>query len=242
MGGGLGGGWGFAVPEQWSGSVQNPYVAPPIGNGRGVEGGRQGFIAGYTGGKGLPGMSGGRRNAKVRRSRKARKARKGCRRNTRRRVQAGGRYGFDGGAAGLAGGAPWASGIAPTMRLPCEASYSAIPAGGASGTLNAVGSPLWDGPVPRAGQMGGAYSQAPLTGAASIGADAGSPSLTEQTAGYTHLRGPADTFPTAAGTIAMVNAPAGGRFMNPACLTTGGGRSRSRSRSRSRKNRSRSRR
>jgi hypothetical protein len=73
---------------------------------------------------------------------------------------------------------------------------------------------------------------------ASLGEAAGSPSLTEQTAGYTHLRSGADTFPTAAGTLSMVNAPAAGRFMNPACLKTGGRRRSGKSRkNKSRKNR-----
>jgi hypothetical protein len=88
--------------------------------------------------------------------------------------------------------------------------------------------------------MGGAALNLSPT---SLGEGTGSPSLTEQTAGYTHLRSGADIFPTAAGTLSMVNAPAAGRFMNPACLKTGGrrrsGKSRkNKSRKNSKKNRS----
>jgi hypothetical protein len=254
-GGGLGGGWGFA-PSSLGPTVNNVLAYEPIGNCREVQPAtlRPGYLeGGYTGPKGLPGMSGGARKRKASRkgsrsaSRKNRKASRKNRKASRKlRKQSGGRYGmgpFDG--AGM--GTPWGSAIAPTMRIPCEASYSAIPDSGAANTLNKVGGPLWDSAARPAGsQLGGGGAVAGSAAATSWSEPASTSqaaSITVPTAGLTHLRNPDDAIQTAAGTLEMINVPENGRIMNPACLKTGGGRKGSRkgSRSASRKNRKASR-
>jgi hypothetical protein len=241
-GGGLGGGWGFS-PSSLGPIVNNVLAYEPIGNCRGgPDVVRPGYLeGGYTGPKGLPGMSGGSR----RRRRSNRKTSRKGRKNRRKFVQAGGRYGmgsFDG--AGM--GTPWGSGIAPTMAIPCEASRSAIPDSGAANVLNKVGGPLWDTAVRPAGsQLGGGEAVAGNAAATSWSEPAATSqaaSITVPTAGLTHLRSPDDAIQTAAGTLEMINVPMNGRIMNPACLTTGGGRRRSsKSRKASRKNRKTSR-
>jgi hypothetical protein len=234
-GGGLGGGWGFN-PSSLGPIVNNVLAYEPIGNCRGgPDVMRPGYLeGGYTGPKGLPGMSGGSR-------RRRRSNRKASRKNRRNFVQAGGRYGmgsFDG--AGM--GTPWGSGIAPTMAIPCEASRSAIPDSGAANVLNKVGGPLWDTAARPAGsQLGGGEAVAGNAAATSWSEPAATSqaaSITVPTAGLTHLRNPDDSIQTAAGTLEMINVPMNGRIMNPACLTTGGGR---KSRKASRKNRKASR-
>jgi len=232
-GGGLGGGWGFTAAP-FGGTVNNPIAWTSNGNCRMTDQ-RPGFLtSGYTGPKGLPGLSSMSGGA----TRKNRRGyRKNSRKNRKNRKQAGGRYGF-GGVDGTVIGPPWGAGLAATAHVPCEASRSPIPPSGADGTLNKIGSYLWDaphGPKSPIGQMGGAALN---LSPASLGEGTGSPSLTEQTAGYTHLRSGADIFPTAAGTLSMVNAPAAGRFMNPACLKTGGRRRSGKSR-KGRKNKGR---
>lgn len=237
-GGGLGGGWGFS-PSSLGPTVNNVLAYQPNGNCRGgADVVRPGFLeGGYTGPKGLPGMSGGSR-----RRRGNRKGRKGSRKNRRNFVQAGGRYGmgsFDG--AGM--GTPWGSGIAPTMAVPCEASRTAIPDSGAANILNKVGGPLWDSAAhPAGGQRGGGEAVAGNAAATSWSEPAATSqaaSITVPTAGMTHLRSPDDVIQTGAGTLEMINIPMNGRIMNPACLTTGGGRKRRgsrKSRKTSRKN------
>ena len=226
-GGGLGGNVEFAPGSHlvnndlaWKGG--SSCVAAP----------RPGFLdGGYTGAKGLPGMSGGRR----------RKGRKNSRRNRRntRRVQSGGRYGmgeFDG--AGM--GTPWGSGLAPTAHVPCEASNTPVPDSGAANTLNMRGSSLWDGPVGVKGQLGGGQVSLPaLVTWPNHGAGSGSPSEMVPTARYTDNAEPGIT--TAAGTKLMIHTPLNWPEMNPACVKTGGGRKRSRrskkAQKKSRKNR-----
>jgi hypothetical protein len=215
-GGGLGSTYGFTASSYGgAGTISNPMVWTPASSCMAAP--RPGFMEnGYTGPKGLPGMSGGRRKGR-KGSRKS--GRKGSRKGTRKlRSQAGGRYGFDG--SDLSGmGTPWGSARAAVEHVPCEASRTAIPDSGAAGMLNKVGGPLWDGPVLPRGQMGGAY---PATASASDSAVYEAP-----TAGYTHLRNPGDSFQTAAGTYEMINVPENARVMSAACLKTGGGRKRS---------------
>jgi hypothetical protein len=76
--------------------------------------------------------------------------------------------------------------------------------------------------------LGGAY--------AAVADASNSLGLTQPTAGYSHLKGPADIIDTAAGTYEMVNIPENARVMNQACLKTGGAR-RGRGRKSSRKGR-----
>lgn len=167
---------------------------------------RFGFLPnGYTGPKGLPGMSGGRRKRRsLRRHSKSKKH------HSRRRVQKGGRYSM-GQFDGVGMGTPWGSGLAPTIPIPCEASRSTIPDNGASGTLNTRGGPLWDGPVAPKGMIGGGSPTS------------ASPSEIVPTARYSDLADPAG-ISTSAGTKLMIHTPLNASQMNPACLKTGGRR------------------
>jgi hypothetical protein len=230
-GGGLGGGWEFA-PTSTAKIVNNDLAWSATGNCRAVpDVMRPGFlVGGYTGPKGLPGMSGGgsRKNRRCW-SRKGRKGRKGSRkgRKDRRFNQAGGRY-----AADLSdptvNGPPGMAGISGAMRIPCEASRSAIPDSGAANVLNKMGGPLWDSPSNPAGsalaQRGGGSE--PVAGSAASVRGSDSPFEIVPSAGLTHLRTPQDSFMSAAGTKIMINVPENGRLMAPACLKTGGGRRR----------------
>lgn len=223
-GGGLGSTYGLTAGS-WGGdgTVANPVAWTRASSCLAET--RPGFMPdGYTGPKGLPGMSGGRRKGR-KQSKKARKGRRGTR---KLRAQSGGRYGFDG--SDLSGmGTPWGSARAAVEPVPCEASRSAIPDSGAAGVLNKVGGPLWDGPVPGRGQMGGANP--------AIASAADSAVYEAPTAGYTHLRNGGDSFQTAAGTYEMINVPENARVMSQACLKTGGGRKRSRKAQKKRKGR-----
>uniref|UniRef100_A0A6C0KNC1 Uncharacterized protein n=1 Tax=viral metagenome TaxID=1070528 RepID=A0A6C0KNC1_9ZZZZ len=248
-GGGLGGSWGFGGASSSTAAlgpiVNNAIPFDKLPNGACLEATRPGFLAnGYTGPKGLPGMSGGKRrrsslkggkgrkeskgrkntrkNRKSRKSRKSRKARKNY-------MQSGGRYGM-GPADGTVQGPPWGAAISPTMRIPCEASYTAVPPNGASDTLNRVGSSLWDGPTKPLGMMGGGN---PAVANASMSQPVSNPNsewYIVPTAGYSHLQSPNDSITTAAGTLEMINIPENARIMNPACLHTGGRRRNGKSR------------
>ena len=201
-GGSLGNTYGF-TPSSYggSGTIANPLTWSTSSSCVGEA--RPGFMAaGFTGAKGLPGMSGGKR-------RNASKLKK----------QSGGRYGFDG--SNLTGvGAPWGSARASVEHVPCEASRSSVPDSGAAGMLNKTGGPLWDGPR----QMGGANP--------AIASALSSAVYEAPTAGYTHLRNGADSIQTSAGTLEMINVPQHARMMSPACLKTGGSRRKSRKTSR----------
>jgi len=246
-GGNLGGGWGFITNGSPSAAlgptVNNAMITDSIGNCRAAV--PTGYLEnGYTGPKGLPGLSlgGGRgsrkgkgRKGKGRKGKgKGRKSSKKTKRNARR-VQSGGRYGmgpYDG--AGM--GTPWGSGIPPTMRVPCEASYTAIPPNGASDNLNRVGGPLWDGPKTPLGMMGGGSPAIADASASQSVMNPNSEWYIAPTAGYTHLRSPSDVIVTAAQTYEMVNVPENARILNPACLKTGGARKNSKNTRKNRKN------
>jgi hypothetical protein len=181
---------------------------------------RPGFLeGGYTGAKGLPGMSGGKR----------RKLRKG--KKTHRKAQRGGASSY--GMAeydGTVTGSPGNSGLGPIVKGSCDTNYAAVPPSGATGGLNMRGSSLWDGPVLPKGQMGGGtMSPAPVTWP-NHGAASGSPSEMFPTARFTDNREP--PIVTAAGTNLMVHTPLNYPEMNPACLKTGGGRSKKSKKSR----------
>jgi hypothetical protein len=175
-------------------------------------------------GKGLPGMSGGRR--KRRSYKKVKKS---------HRVQKGGRYAmgeFDG--AGM--GSPGNSGLGPTIAVGCEASRSAIPPSGAAGSLNMRGSSLWDGPVLPKGQMGGAapVGDSYMLGVAPTSASATSSSPSEMVPTARYMDNPAGgPITTAAGTNIMIHKPINYTEMNPACK--GGGRRKSKRSKKSKK-------
>ena len=163
---------------------------------------RFGFLPnGYTGPKGLPGMSGGRR---------LESARKNTKRS--RRVQKGGRYSM-GEFDGVGMGTPYTSGLAPTVPLAGDCSRTSIPDSGAAGSLNVRGGPLWDGPVGAKGMIGGGSPTS------------ASPSEIVPTARYSDLADPAG-ITTSAGTKLMIHTPLNAAQMNPACLKTGGARKR----------------
>lgn len=197
-GGGLGGNVEFAPGS----SIVNNDLAWKSGSSCVAEQ-RFGFLTnGYTGPKGLPGMSGGARRRKTH-SRKIH-----SRKIHKRKTQRGGRYSI-GEFDGVGMGAPWGSGLAPTVSIPCEASRAIIPDSGASNTLNMRGSSLWDGPVMPKGMLGGG---APTSA---------SPSEIVPTARYSDLAEPGITSST--GSKIMIHTPLNFTEMNPACLKTGGG-------------------
>jgi hypothetical protein len=205
-GGGAGGAWGFtAAPNDFK-LINNGFAGGQVGNCQAAT--RPGFLDGYKG-QGLPGMSGGKRSVSRKEKAKAKKkntkkSKKGKKTN-RTYKQKGGRYGFD--TQSLPGGTPWGTSYSPVTQIPCEASRTDVPDSGAAGSLNRAGGYLWDAP-----KSGG-------------GAESASPFEIVPTAGYTQLSAQgADSIRTAAGTNLMINIPAGGRMMNPACLTTGGGK------------------
>ena len=96
---------------------------------------RPGLLSGMTH-HGLPGMSGGRR--------KKRKSRK----------QYGGAYGFTA-ATGIVDGFPGAASYPSVQSIGCTAPSTVEIPPSASGTINRVGGPLWDGPPTSPLQSGG---------------------------------------------------------------------------------------
>ena len=232
-GGGLGNTYGFNGPTVGAGIVNNP-IETTASASTAMAALRPGMMSGPpSGAGGLPGMHGGKR----RKGRKASRKAKASRRRNTRRVQSGGRYGM-GAPDVTVGGTPWSGSLAPTASIPCEASRSTMIPGGATGSLNAVGSSLWDGPVPPRGQMGGSHTPADITQAHNPLA------YNAQTAGYTQLSGnmQQNAIATSAGTLAMINTPLDARSMNPDCLKTGGGRKSRKGRKGSRKGSRKSRR
>jgi hypothetical protein len=160
---------------------------------------RFGFLPnGYTGPKGLPGMSGGRRRKSKSKSKRS------------KRVQKGGRYAM-GEFDGVGMGTPYSSGLGPIVPITGDCSRSSIPDSGAAGTLNVRGGPLWDGPVAPRGMIGGGSPTS------------ASPSEIVPTARYSDLADPAG-ITTSAGTKLMIHTPLNAAQMNPACLKTGGAR------------------
>jgi hypothetical protein len=221
-GGNLGAGYGFPVIgssiPSFDKTINNPIIQDSITNCRAAI--PTGFLTnGYTGPKGLPGMSGGK-HRKSSRKQYRKSSRKQYRKSSRK--QSGGRYGFDV-QGGPPGGAPWATSYAPISSIPCEASRQPIPDSGAANSLNKVGGPLWDGPVPEKGVMLGGASPAPITWA-NNDATSGSPSLMVPTARYTDNAPNTPPIVSAAGTNIMIHKPLNYPEMNPACLKTGGSR------------------
>ena len=236
-GGGLGSTYGLSTGS-WGGdgTVANPVAWTRASSC--VAETRPGFMPdGYTGPKGLPGMSvmssmsGGKRSSKKSSKRSSSRSSRSSRKSYKK--QSGGRYGFDG--SDMSGmGTPWGSGRAADVHMPCEASRSAIPDSGAADMLNKVGGPLWDGPVPGQsgrGQQGGANP--------AIANAADSAVYEVPTAGYTHLRTGADSIQTSAGTLEMINVPENARVMSAACLKTGGSRKSRKSRKQKKSKKSR---
>ena len=224
-GGGVGATYGFAGGNAFSQTINNPIIATraPSTDMAAV---RPGFMSGAPAGNGLPGLNGGG-TRKACKHRCGGKCKHKCCKKKSRRVQSGGRYGFDGAVDGTVYGPHWGAGIASTMRLPCEASLSAPVTGGASGTLNMRGGELWDSP-PRQGGGG-----SPMVTGAPVGAPA-SQVYNAQTAGYTQLGGNEmdNSIMTSSGTRLMVNQPFDASGGNPDCLKGGARRRKSKKASR----------
>jgi len=216
-GGGLGAGYGFTGPSRFDTTINNPVVQSSITSCRAPEPMtlRPGFLPDGVTARGLPGMSGGRRAQK--------------KQKRSRRIQRGGRYGFDPSLAPTIGGTPWGSSYAPISAIPCEASRTQIPLSGATGELN-VRQSVTSGP-----QAGGSapigYSMAegvPSTFTPDRSPGSGAPGLISETARYTDNA--VTPIQTAAGGQLMIHTPINSAQMNPACLKTGGGRKRKSSR------------
>lgn len=123
-GGGAGiGGYTFGGPITPGAPVGNTAEVLPMDSCQAAT--RFGLVSQSTGaGTGLPGMRGGKRRG----------------RGTKRRVQRGGRYGFDL-SAPVAPAAPWAGGIPQVMRIPCEAARPNPLNAQAGGAPGGTGSP-----------------------------------------------------------------------------------------------------
>lgn len=139
---------------------------------------RPGTIAPPTTGLGLPGLSGG---------------------GWKKKAQRGGRYSFDL-SAEVAPAAPWAGGIPPVVRIPCEGS-----------TPN----PLNPGPHTPS-------TQPPIQSGGVGGVD--SAAYYAPTAGYSNAP---SAWVGSTGAPSLIQTPYDARAMNPACLKTGGGKKRS---------------
>jgi hypothetical protein len=101
--------------------------------------------------------------------------------------------------------------VSPTV--PTQPGYASLP-GAVPAAMRGVPEPAT---ITSAGfQQSGGALQPPYSG---------SPVLEETTAGYTHLRTPADATVSQSGVPVMFNVPSGGRLGVPdACVKTGGGR------------------
>jgi len=231
-GGSLGGGWGFSAASVGSGA---PVINNPLTYSTGsscLSAVRPGTLVGgweslKTPG-GLPGMNGGRRRRGGGKSRKSK--------SKKRQTQRGGRYGFDG--SDQPTGTPWGGAMASAVKVPCEASYAALPATGP--TLNMRAGELWSGAtnVPAGtipAQFGGSAPYATAFEAPTAVQGQTQMHLTVPTARYEVLPAGESSIRSAAGTNIAINRPLNWSEMSPACLKTGGGRSR---KSRSRKSRS----
>jgi hypothetical protein len=185
-GGGVGGVVGFGTPS-FGTLVNNPIASTTMSSCQAVK--PEGYVTVTP--RGLPGFqSGGKRS------------RKNSRKNSRKAKQYGGSYGFSG-TPGIVAGFPGGASYPPIQSTGCSAPSSVdIPASGADGTLNKVGSYLWDGKASSALQRGGSYQLGEML----------------KTAGYTTLDGsPASTIPTSAGTLLSVNIPVDGRISGHLC-------------------------
>lgn len=179
-----GGGYGFSgasIP----GVSNYGQVITPIGDCRAEP--PPGFIANTFSQKGLPGLAGGAR-----------------------RSMKGGRYGFDLTNPVPGAAAPWAGGIPPVQRIPCEASVS--------NPLNAGPSLL----------KGGRRKSRKQYGGAGLGSD--TLAYYAPTAGYENL---ASRFTDSVGAPILLQKPYDAQSWNPACIKTGGKRRKSKN---SRKN------
>ena len=229
-GGSLGGGWGFSAASVGSGA---PVINNPLTYSTGsscLSAVRPGTLVGgweslKTPG-GLPGMNGGSRR---------RGGGKSKSKSKKRHTQRGGRYGFDG--SDQPTGTPWGGAMASAVKVPCEASYAALPATGP--TLNMRAGELWSGAtnVPAGtipAQFGGSAPYATAFEAPTAVQGQTQMHLTVPTARYEVLPAGESSIRSAAGTNIAINRPLNWSEMSPACLKTGGGRSR---KSRSRKSR-----
>ncbi len=176
---------------------------------------------GYSGPKGLPGMSGGARK------KRAGKKHRGSKHRRSYRKQSGGRYGFVD-ASGMPPTTPFLGGLAPMTRIACEGS-----------TPN----PLNPGPhTPSTAPMGAASDPKPFVMAG--GAVQGIPATTgftgtadaaayyAPTAGYSNM--PSGQV-SSTGSPWLTQIPYGAREMTPACIKTGGGSRKQRKQRKSRK-------
>jgi len=229
-GGGAGGSVTFA-PASTGTIINNPLAYSPASNC--LTATRPGFLTNFGQGRGLPGMSGGRRRTK-----KSRKSAKKSKKSKKSRKQSGGAYSmapYDGTVMGPRGG------LGPIVSIGCTgASQTVIPPSGAANTLNVRGGPLWDsqkgGAMTVVGSALDAAAQ-PLSGqTVPIPSSA---AMTVPTAGMTHLTGADSTATTSAGTKIMLHIPADGR--SSGCMKGGRRRKSKRSNRKSRKSQRKSR-
>jgi len=227
-GGGLGAGFGFSADPALKETSNNPVSWQSIGNCR--QEARPGFLAGgFTGSKGLPGMSGGKRSSRRSSRRTSRRtSRRNSKRSSKRsskricRKQRGGRFAadFTPEVYGPQGG------LMPVQSIPCEASRVPIPPPTASGVLNTRNSYLWSGSKGTPGDIPVQFGGADQT----VDASSASPYVSVPRAHYTQLEKPDEIIKTAAGTNLMINKPYNNAEWNTTCTKplSGGRRSNSR--------------
>jgi hypothetical protein len=166
---------------------------------------------GYSGPKGLPGLSGGGAYRNRKQQRKHRK-------------QSGGRYGFVD-AAGMPPSTPALGGLAPMTRIACE---SSTPNPLNPGPHTPSTAPMGAASDPKPFVMaGGAVQGIPATVGFTGTADAAA--YYAPTAGYSNAP---STQVSSTGSPWLTQIPYGAREMTPACIKTGGGMSRRRRRNR----------
>lgn len=193
-----GGGWGFtgasSIPGT-PGTVSNPQVFSSIGDCRATEPGYwipQGSYGQYQ--KGLPGMSGGRRN---------------------RKTMKGGRYTFDLSTSSVNGISPnaapwWAGTYPPVQRIACEGS-TPNPLNPGPHTPSTQPLPVASANLHLNPQSGGSNNTVGV-------GDVDSMYYYAPTAGYDNKP---STWVDSVGAPVQLQIPFAARQMNPSCLTTG---------------------
>ena len=193
-----GAGWGF-TGDVIPGVNNFGAVNTPIGDCRAAT--PPGYISPPYDGKGLPGMSGGRRN--------------------RSRRQRGGRYTFDLANPVPGAAAPWAGGIPPVQRIACEGS---TPNPLNQGPHTATTAPPAPSGLDFMGMKGGKRRRGwSLRGGGGLGSD--NLAYYAPTAGYSN--GPS-RWVDSVGAPVLLQQPYEAKAWNPACIKTGGKRRNSR--------------
>lgn len=148
-GGNLGQSYSFGAPITPGAPIGNTAEVIPMSSCMAAA--RPGMVSFPTTGLGLPGMSGGTRKMRM-----------------KKRKQAGGRYSFDLSSPTPGAAAPWAGGIPPVIRIPCESANTTFNPLNQRGGVGGVDSAFYAAPT-------AGYTNNPSTWLGSTG----SPSLVQ---------------------------------------------------------------